>query len=138
MGFWMVARVVCVLHHTMIEYNPFLFSSYLAEISDEEKARFMEIMTQIQALGGTEHACQLPADMQAFLKTKAQAWHIQKCMAPCASTKAAVQDVQLSLRRIRDEVCVAFDSNVSELILCVAHGLNGTDRHTNHPLCSQR
>ena len=119
----------------MIEYNPFLFSSYLAEISDEEKARFMEIMPQIQALGGTEHACQLPANMHAFLKTKAQAWHIQKRMAPHASTKAVVQDVQLSLRHSRDEVCVAFDSNVLELILCVAHGLNG---HTNHPLCSQR
>ena len=53
------------------------------------------------------NACQLPVDMQLFLKAKAQAWREQKHTAAQANTQAVVQDVRISLEAISNEVSLA-------------------------------
>jgi hypothetical protein len=76
----------------------------ITDITDEEKLKFTEIKEKIKRLNGVENACQLPADMQMLLKTKAEAWRKHKRMSAHGSTRAVVQDARLTLQRVADEV----------------------------------
>jgi len=79
------------------------------DITEEDKAQFMEIKTQIKSLDGVENACKLPDGLQSFLKTHVQAWNVQKHTAARGSTRAIVQDARLRLQRVSDEVCLIHD-----------------------------
>jgi hypothetical protein len=79
-----------------------------SELTDAEKSRFEEIKAKLDELHGVENACKLPADMQLFLKMKAQKWRSEKHTAPLASTRAVVQDTRLTLERVADEVSYCF------------------------------
>ena len=66
----------------MVKKNFFLGGLALfLDITEDYKAQFMEIKDQIKGLDGVENACKLPENMQSFLKTHVQAWHVQKCTA---------------------------------------------------------
>ena len=66
--------------------------------------KFTEIKEHIKKLNGVENASQLPADMQVFLKTKAEAWPNHRHTAAHVSTRAVVQDARLTLQCVSDEV----------------------------------
>ncbi|KAF8509745.1 hypothetical protein JB92DRAFT_3144615 [Gautieria morchelliformis] len=69
------------------------------ELTEEEKIHFQEIKAKLHELNGAAFACNLPIEMQQFLKAKTQAWRVQKHTAFRANTRAVVQDSRYTLER---------------------------------------
>jgi len=85
---------------------PRLETNQLTDLTEEEKNRFKEINQKLQGPNGLGDACKLPAEDQAFLKAKTQAWRDAKHSAPRANNRAVVQDTNHCLQRISEEVCL--------------------------------